>query len=171
MGKLAKEYDEEAPFSFIPMIDIVFLILIFFMCATKFKQIESKLECFLPTDEGQMQVPHTLEKPEELSIFVRDNHGMRRSQDFNLRAMRKATYYMASRDASPVTDPGQLLSRLTQLASNPEQEVLIALYDETSDEAEGKDQLVPFFNIVNVIDVCKKAGITKIKFQAPAQHQ
>ena len=169
MGKLSKEYEEDAPFSFIPMIDIVFLILIFFMCATRFKQVEKKLECFLPTDEGQMNVPHQLEKPEELSIFVKDNHRMRQSTDFNQRAMRKATYYLASRDATAIT-AAELYAKVAPFAVNPEQEVLIALYDETSDEADGKDQLVPFYNIVNVIDACKRAGINHIKFQAPAQH-
>ncbi len=167
--KMSDELDQDAPFSFIPMIDVVFLILIFFMLMP-FKQMEERLDCFLPTDEGQMSVPPTLEKPEELSIFVRDDHRMRQSSDFKLRATRKAAYYLASRDANPVADPFALLGRLSQLAGNPEQEVLIALYDESNDEADAKDQLVPFFNIINVIDVCKKAGITKIKFQAPAQH-
>ena len=97
--KMVKELDKEAPFSFIPMIDVVFLILIFFMLMP-FKQIEERLDCFLPTDEGQMQVPKTLEKPEELSIFVRDNHSMRTSGDHKLRATRQAQFYLASRDAN-----------------------------------------------------------------------
>ena len=51
------------------------------------------------------------------------------------------------------------------MAANPEQQVLIALYDEYRE----KDQLVPFFNVVALLDVCKMAGIETVKFQAPAQ--
>lgn len=167
MGKLADEF-KDPELCFTSLIDIVFLLLIFFMCASRFKQVEMKLDAFLPQDEGQNPVPvQQLKKPEELSIFIKDDHAMRGSSDFNLKATRKAQYYLASRDASPVTDPMQLLPKLQALASNPEQEVLIALYNEASD----KDQLVPFFNVVKVLDLCKTAGITKVKFQAPAQTQ
>ena len=74
---------------------------------------------------------------------------------------------------APGTVPAQLsfrdLSALRTVKAlvdaNKDQEVLIALYDELND----KDQLVPFFNVVQVIDVCKAAGVVNIKFQAPAQ--
>ena len=35
-----------------PMIDVVFLLLIFFMCATKFRQPEGSLSSWLPRDRG-----------------------------------------------------------------------------------------------------------------------
>ena len=163
MGKYDDLFPEpETPFT--SLIDIVFLLLIFFMCATKFRQVEQKLDAFLPTNEGQMQAPQNLVKPEELSIFIKDDHDRRKSEDFNIKATRKASYYMASRQATAYQDPSQMLPKLQALATNQEQEVLIALYNETSD----KDQLVPFFNIIAVVDICKKAGIQKIKFQAPA---
>ncbi|MCW8132186.1 MAG: biopolymer transporter ExbD [Planctomycetota bacterium] len=168
MGRKMDDEFKDPELCFTSLIDIVFLLLIFFMCASRFKQVEMRLDAFLPTDEGQMAVPvQQLKKPEELSIFIKDDQTMRSSPDFNLKATRKANYYLASRDATPVQDPMQLLPKLQQLAANPEQEVLIALYNETTD----KDQLVPFFNVVKVIDLCKAAGINKIKFQAPAQTQ
>ncbi|MCZ7647110.1 MAG: biopolymer transporter ExbD [Planctomycetota bacterium] len=166
MGK-NKHVGDEVKMDMTPMIDCVFLLLIFFMCATKFKQVEKRLDCFLPEDEGQMATPTQLKKPEELSIFIKDDHTMRGSSDFQTRAMRRASYFLASRDAQPVSDPLQLFDRLRQLSANPEQAVLIALYDEEND----KDQLVPFYNVVKLIDVCKLANINNIKFQAPAQTQ
>ena len=36
-----------------PMIDITFLLLIFFMLACKFRTIEGKLKAFLPKGQGQ----------------------------------------------------------------------------------------------------------------------
>lgn len=163
MMKRAKLADSDAPFSYISMIDIVFLILIFFMCATRFKQIEQKLDAFLPPDIGQEKTTRIVD-PEELTIFIRDDARMRKSTDFNIRAGREATYYLASRDASPVTDMTVLMPTLMRLAENPERKVLIAPYD----EKDGKDQLVPFFNVIRVVDACKAAGFRHIRFQAPA---
>ncbi|MCI0342170.1 MAG: biopolymer transporter ExbD [Planctomycetales bacterium] len=44
-----------------PMIDCVFQLLIFFMCATKFKTLEGKLLAYLPKTMG----PHNVPSPEE----------------------------------------------------------------------------------------------------------
>lgn len=164
MGKRCDQSLSEPELCFTSLIDIVFLLLIFFMCATKFKQTEQRLDCFLPTDEGQMPSQAPLKKPEELSIFIKDDQNAR-GGNFERRAVRRATYYLMSRDAQPISDPNQLLAKLTQLAGNPDQQVLIALYD----EFRNKDQLVPFFNVVALVDVCKMAGIQTVKFQAPAQ--
>ena len=164
MGKITDELQDEGGLNFTSLIDIVFLLLIFFMCACKFKQTEQRLDCFLPTDEGQMPSQAPLKKPEECTIFIKDDVNAR-AGTFERRARRRATYFLMSRDAQPVSDPNQLLAKMSQLAANPEQQVLIALYDEYRD----KDQLVPFFNVVALVDVCKMAGIKTVKFQAPAQ--
>lgn len=44
---------EEHELDLTPMIDIVFLLLIFFMTATKFRTPEGVIEAFLPKDKGQ----------------------------------------------------------------------------------------------------------------------
>jgi len=44
---------EELELELTPMIDIVFLLLIFFMVATKFKSSEGMIKCFLPKNRGQ----------------------------------------------------------------------------------------------------------------------
>lgn len=45
--------DSEAGPDMSPMIDIVFNLLIFFLCATKFKTAEGAIETYLPKDQGQ----------------------------------------------------------------------------------------------------------------------
>lgn len=62
MSKSAKDaVKEEVKLELTPMIDVTFLILIFFMCTLKFKTLEGKLISYLPTDKGlsnaQEQVP------------------------------------------------------------------------------------------------------------------
>ena len=44
-----------------PMIDVTFLLLIFFLCATKFKTFENKLDTYLPKDTG----PSSATPPDE----------------------------------------------------------------------------------------------------------
>ncbi|MGE0708890.1 MAG: ExbD/TolR family protein [Planctomycetota bacterium] len=44
---------DEVELDLTPMIDIVFNLLIFFMCATKFRTPEGVIEAFLPKDKGQ----------------------------------------------------------------------------------------------------------------------
>ena len=59
--------DEKAELSLTPMIDISFLILIFFMCLP-FKTFEGKLAAFLPTDKGINPIPQ--EPPNEIKVSV-----------------------------------------------------------------------------------------------------
>ena len=54
--------DEEVKLSITPLIDVTFLLLIFFMCAMKFKTLERKVAAFLPKDRG---LAPTLDRPED----------------------------------------------------------------------------------------------------------
>lgn len=164
-AKVRKQADRPIEFNFTSMIDVVFLLLIFFLISSRFKQIEQRLDTFLPQG-GITQGPPPVSEP--VTIFVKDDHLLRQSADVDMRSQRKATYYLASRDANPLTDMAQAYPVLRQLAqANADQEVLIAPYDERVDF----DQRVPFYNIVRAVDVCKEAGISRISFQAPAQQE
>ncbi len=44
--------NEESKLEMTPMIDVTFLLLIFFMCTLKFKTLEGKLAAYLPKDVG-----------------------------------------------------------------------------------------------------------------------
>ena len=58
---------EEAKADMTPMIDVVFLMIIFFICI-EFKVLESKLDAFLPTDKGSMNT--VVEPEEQLAIKI-----------------------------------------------------------------------------------------------------
>ncbi len=51
MSKHAKDVEEEAKADMTPMIDAVFLLIIFFLCID-FKVLEAKLPAYLPKDKG-----------------------------------------------------------------------------------------------------------------------
>jgi biopolymer transport protein ExbD len=52
MSVLRDIAEEESKMEMTPMIDVVFLLLIFFMCTLKFKTLEGKLSAYLPKDVG-----------------------------------------------------------------------------------------------------------------------
>jgi biopolymer transport protein ExbD len=59
MSKVSKEVLEEidSDLQMTPMIDVTFLLLVFFLCATKFKTLERKLDSYLPKDTGPAPTP------------------------------------------------------------------------------------------------------------------
>ena len=54
-----------------PMIDVTFLVLIFFMCTLKFKTLEGQLAAYLPKDAGVNPNPSEVLEPLEVGIHVR----------------------------------------------------------------------------------------------------
>ena len=52
---------EEVDLQMTPMIDVTFLLLIFFMCSIKFKLLDGKLAAYLPRDVGVNATPIDVE--------------------------------------------------------------------------------------------------------------
>ena len=57
MNALDSIREERAELDMTPMIDVTFLLLIFFMCTLKFKALEGQLTAYLPKDAGFNEVP------------------------------------------------------------------------------------------------------------------
>lgn len=55
MSQLERLANEKNEMEMTPMIDVTFLLLIFFMCTLKFKLLEGKLTAYLPKDVGVNQ--------------------------------------------------------------------------------------------------------------------
>jgi len=60
---------EEPRADMTPMIDVVFQLLIFFLCTLHFRQLEGKLDAFLPRDAGAAPTASRLD-PLELRLVV-----------------------------------------------------------------------------------------------------
>jgi len=68
MSQLKEIAAEESKLDMTPMIDVTFLLLIFFMCTLKFKTLEGKLAAYLPKDVGVNQ--SEAEPIEKVEILV-----------------------------------------------------------------------------------------------------
>jgi len=67
----AKEIQsEEQKLEMTPMIDVTFLLLIFFMCTIEFKTLEGRLSAYLPRDVGQSSAPAEADEKIEISIAL-----------------------------------------------------------------------------------------------------
>ena len=65
--------EEEVKLQLTPMIDISFLIIIFFMCLP-FKTLEGKLQAFLPTDKGIQPIPQDPINEIKVSVHIVPRH-------------------------------------------------------------------------------------------------
>jgi len=72
LGKGEREVVKRAELSLTPMVDVVFLLLIFFMVGMKFKEIDRKLEADLPKAS---QEPTETVLTNEIWIFVKVREG------------------------------------------------------------------------------------------------
>ena len=99
------ENQEEPILNLTPMIDVVFLLLIFFMVATTFLDPEREIDIDLPTAESGAV---TEEVPEELVInLFRDGRINLGGREVDADALEEALYHAARRDpATPVTIRG-----------------------------------------------------------------
>lgn len=129
---------ELAVFPLAPMIDVVFLLLIFFIATMQFSQSERELNVSVPVAEEGADARQTVG---EIIVNVREDGGVvvdnaEMSQD-------------------------QLFAKLTRIA---------AVHKNQAIRIRG-DGKVEYQKIVEVIDVCQKAGIPNISFATQVQRK
>jgi len=61
---------EEVKMDMTPMIDVVFQLIIFFMCNIKYKTLEGRLDAFLPKDVGVNSAP-AVQPPEKVEVVIK----------------------------------------------------------------------------------------------------
>ena len=71
MRFLKRRAREESEFQMAPMIDIVFLLLVFFICTTAFLKIETELKLALPAEK---QVVKPTRPPREFTIELKPDY-------------------------------------------------------------------------------------------------
>ena len=69
MSRRERTKFEEIKPEMTPMIDVVFLLLIFFIVTLKFKTLEGRLDAALPKDRGTMNT--TIEEIEKIDIVIK----------------------------------------------------------------------------------------------------
>ena len=85
MAKKKTDDSEAFALNLTSMIDVVFQLIIFFMCAMKFKTLEKKIEAFLPKDRGLAKTPEKIEEKVQIKVVLRQepNEGVPHFYMFN----------------------------------------------------------------------------------------
>ena len=133
---LGEEGGLEIPTS---MVDVVFLLLIFFLIATRLRQPEEKLDAFLPKGAGQSSA--SLYADIRVTIDPSDTAGAPRLR-------------VGSQPVMSFAELGEKLSRLH--AAQPESPVILVGHPNAA-----------YGDMVSALDTCAGAGIADVRFQAP----
>lgn len=150
------------------MIDVTFLLLIFFMCSMNFKSVERALGAELPKHEGPGKGPPP---PPDIPVRVKIHWANARGQVIHSPQAAYPEIFDGARrplslaGAHVVMKVGRLGVRdLNELART-----LGDLASRTSDISVVIDarQAVPFKWVMGALDACARAKVKKVKFQSP----
>ena len=131
------------------MVDVIFCLCIFFMCSFHFKQLQGKIDTWLPKDRGIFQGAAGEIQKEEICVVLRLDSG-------SGMVIRKL------RGQPPVADDQGLMAAVLQIAEGYKQAgntKFPLTIDATPD--------VPWDDVVHVMDLCKRNNIERIEFAAP----
>ena len=141
LRELNEEQEWEIPTS---MIDVVFLLLIFFMCASKFRTLEQRLDAYLPKDKGPQQTTTIVKQLDEITIYVDGVPGYELLvPQFRIKNWK-------------TNNPDELAGHLAQLGTVGDMPVVI-----------NGEQNCPFKHVMTALDACARAKLTKVEFRAP----
>jgi biopolymer transport protein ExbD len=130
------------------MVDVIFCLCLFFMCSFQFKQLEGKIESWLPKDRG----PNVAAAP----LIARDEIRITMSWDEAASATR-----LRVGDSSFLAE-GDMLARVRQMkdeyarAGKTGWPVVI-----------DAEPAVPWKDVVHVADRCRREEIGRIEFTSP----
>ena len=188
LSEETKVTEEQVELQMTPMIDVVFLLLIFFMCSTKFKTLEGKLEAYLPKDLGPSPPTDNTDPIEDVTISLRME-----SIKCNGDPESVVKFYFDEWFIEPrVPGSREIMSAsfLQTLGLRPgisTDEAIRGLEARRVRTLEsklarlGKHDVsgipiivdgapeVPFRNVISTLNACVRAKFTKISFAAPAQ--
>lgn len=131
------------------MVDVIFCLCIFFMCSFHFKQIQGKIDTWLPKDRGIFGGAATEIIKEEICVIMRvvlDTGAV----------VRKVKNYPPADSDNALMDVVLQLAEDYKKAGNTKYPLVI---DATPD--------VPWEAVVHVMDLCKRNKIERIEFGAP----
>lgn len=133
--KVQEPEEEQVEMQMAPMIDIVFQLIIFFMCATTFQKYERDLRSNIPVMSEQVV--------------------QRKMEDVIVRIDKQGRVFVGNKEYKVINyeipELVALLSRLKKFF--PDQSVIIEADKETNHQ-----------NVVNVLNACAAANITNISF-------
>ena len=132
-------------FQIAPMIDVVFVILLYFMVAAGSQQKENAHNTKLPGTEPSAD---STEMPDEISIMIEDDGQVYLNDD-----------PLDGPEEKDLRELAGSLIQLKQASENANSKVLVTVY---------ANELAKYERVVDVLDALTRAKITDVTFQAGA---
>ena len=145
-GAAMGDGDEAVAVNVTPLIDVIFCLCLFFMCSFHFKQLEGKLDSWLPRDKGNQAGGLASATVDDIVVFIRMN-GEQVEMQFGARKVDN-------------------IDQLEQLIVQTWNDQVAAGKKDGSVAIDG-DLRVPWKNVLAVLDRCKKNKIEKVEFKQP----
>ena len=137
--KFSRSSQEEVTINLTPLIDIVFLLLIFFMVSTTFSK-ESQMRIRLPDASPDSEVE---QRPSRLVVAIT------KSGDYSIRGPNESTgHHLLSRERS-------VLAQAMAKGAQGTDELVVVIR---------ADRKTPHEAVVRVMDVARKLGLVRITF-------
>lgn len=131
-----------------PMIDVIFQLIIFFMCSIQFKSLEGKLYSYLPRDKGMASTEVTDPILEEVRIKL----------VYSASAEMLTKILVGNTEYKNWDALFEHMQRIAPTLSTPSGDIIPVKID--------ADDKIPTQSVVNALNICKKAGIQKTEFAA-----
>ena len=141
MAQLKKKAEEKIGVPIAPMIDVVFLLLIYFMVASTLEQQEAELSFQLP---GSVEQDEPLDLPDEQIIAIRED-GQVMVNDYPYNSPELERYQ----------ELAAMLTRFREASTANKVEAIVTISPAES---------VSHAQIVKVMDACSLAGIEAVNF-------
>ena len=150
---IGEESDNPVEINVTAMVDVIFCLCIFFMCSFHFKQLEGRVDAWLPKDKGPNAATEPI-KPilEEIRVFMRWD------------AERVVTVRKVVKNA--VSTDQELVSAVLAMKGDYERagkSVFPVIIDATPD--------VPWQDVVHVLDLCKAQKLSMIELAGPMEYR
>lgn len=142
MARLKKRSEEKIGVPIAPMIDVVFLLLIYFMVSSTLERQEADLSFQLP---GTVEQESPLDLPDEQIIEIREGGQVIVNE-----------YPYDSPDALRLEELAAMLTRFREASDANKVEAIVTIAPAGS---------VPHRQIVKVMDACSLAGIEGVNFE------
>ena len=141
MTKLRKQSGDKVDVPIAPMIDVVFLLLIYFMVSSTLERQEADLSFQLP---GTVEQETPLDIPDEQIIEIRENGQVVVNE-----------YPYDSPDATRLDELATMLTRFREASAANKVEAIVTIAPENT---------VPHAQIIKVMDACSFAEIEGVNF-------
>ena len=144
--------ENPVPINVTAMVDIIFCLCIFFMCSFHFRQLEGKMESWLPKDRGVNAQPVQKVELEEIRIFLKF---IANAPDASQAVKRQVGPRVINND-------DELRATVKSLAADFAKSGLAEVPVIIDSEPQ-----VPWKEVVNVMRICREEKLSKLQFAGP----